>query len=64
MGKKMGWLFTLAAVLTLIGGIEHLIAGFFGQSLLVYFGTWANWVQGLAGAATAWFVLKKQWGWF
>lgn len=61
MAKKMGWLWTLLAVLTLIGGIQHIVQGFFGNTILTWFGTYANWIQGAAGVATAWYVIKKQW---
>lgn len=60
MGKN-GWLWMVLAVLAVVGGIEHILSGFMSTTILTWFGSWSSWVQGLAGIATVWYVVYKQW---
>lgn len=56
--KKMKWLWTTAAVLSIVGGLVHILQPF-NFDLLGIFGSYGKWVQLVAGIATVVFIGKK-----
>ena len=55
---KNKWFWMTTGILAIVGGAVHVLAPL-GFNLLSFFGSYANWVQFIAGAGTLIFVIKK-----
>jgi hypothetical protein len=57
--KKGKWFWTTLLVLAGVGGLAHLLSARGIANLLSIFGSYANWVQGIAGLGTIIYVIKQ-----